>query len=27
MAKSFCHELEYLDEEIFLDKAVEEITL
>lgn len=27
MAKCFCHELEYLDGEIFLDKAVEEITL
>lgn len=27
MAKCFCHELEHLDGEIFLDKAVEEITL
>ena len=25
MAKCFCHELEHLDGEIFLDKAVEEI--
>lgn len=27
MAKCFCHELEHLDGEIFLDKAVEEIML
>lgn len=27
MAKCFCHELEHLDGEIFLDKAVEEITI
>lgn len=27
MAKCFCHELEHLDGEIFLDKAVEEIEL
>lgn len=27
MAKCFCHELEHLDGDIFLDKAVEEITL
>lgn len=27
MAKCFCHELEHLDGEIFLDKAIEEIEL
>lgn len=27
MAKCFCHEIEHLDGEIFLDKAVEEIKL
>lgn len=27
MAKCFCHELEHLDGEIFLDKAVEEIDI
>ena len=27
MAKCFCHELQHLDGEIFLDKAVEEIML
>ncbi len=27
MAKCFCHELEHLDGEIFLDKAIEEINL
>lgn len=25
LAKCFCHELEHLDGEIFLDKAIEEI--
>jgi len=27
MAKCFCHELEHLDGEVFLDKAIEEINL
>ncbi len=27
MAKCFCHELEHLDGEIFLDKSIEEITI
>nr|WP_330398579.1 peptide deformylase [Herbinix luporum] len=27
MAKCFCHELEHLDGEIFLDRAIEEIGL
>lgn len=27
MAKCFCHELEHLDGEVFLDKAIEEIEL
>ena len=27
MAKCFCHELEHLDGEIFLDKAIEEVEL
>jgi len=27
MAKCFCHELEHLDGEVFLDKAIEELTL
>lgn len=26
MAKCFCHELEHLDGEVFLDKAIEEVT-